>query len=355
MPQAGPRRSGRPGFTLIELLVVIAIIAVLIALLLPAVQAAREAARRSQCVNNLKQISLAAMNYESSNAMLPPGQMMNGGNFGFTSFVRIAPYLEAGNAYNVANFSTPFYDPSNWTVPGIGLPVLFCPSDPSAFQYNTIQFGPPQFREGHTHYSGNVGPWDAYQNVTPNADKLTPAPAMGFTSNTLQYALGTIVPGGGVTLAGVTDGTSNTLMYTENGHGLFSENTRNIIHVWSAGDPGSVAAEARFAVNWARRYSDPTGDPSNTALSYFAPLNVNSFHTGGANASFADGSVRFLKSTISSWHMQSPATSGLAVGTTAAPSPAPAYVMALGPNARPGVYQAISTRNGGEVISADQF
>ena len=116
-----PRRSAAGGFTLIELLVVIAIIAVLIALLLPAVQSAREAARRSQYVNNLKQLALASLNYESTNGWLqasalwgkPADGRLCRPKYGFGPFIPILPYLEQSNSFNLFNFSTSFHSAPN--------------------------------------------------------------------------------------------------------------------------------------------------------------------------------------------------------------------------------------------------
>ena len=342
------RRRG--GFTLIELLVVIAIIAVLIALLLPAVQAAREAARRTQCVNNLKQLALAASNYESANGSYPPAMLFTFPSIGFSSLVRICPYMEQNGIYNATNFSLAYFFPDNYTIAGTGFASLFCPSDPSAFRSNPLEYGPPTFQQFHNHYCGNVGPWDAFGAVVGPSGLLTTDPALP------GHALGVIVAGGNITIGSVTDGTSNTLMYAENGHGVFTTSSQGYLHQWNTGLPTDWCLETRFPPNWGRRYSDPVNDPNNNALARWAPFDGMSFHPGGINAAFCDGSVHFLKDTIDSWTIPSPQVNGMPAGASPAPAPAGAdYGLTLAPGSKMGVYQKLSTRNGGEVLSADQY
>src|SRR4051794_25184004 len=157
-------RRPRSGFTLIELLVVIAIIAVLIALLLPAVQSAREAARRAQCVNNLKQVGLAAHNYVSVNNVLPmqttyPAGAIQSWGWSYGWPLQLAPNLEQGSIFNNFNFAAGMFSNEafqngqvqhgNDTLLYIQLSVLICPSDSSRAK--------PQDPIGTTNYVGNVG------------------------------------------------------------------------------------------------------------------------------------------------------------------------------------------------------
>jgi len=170
MTTPSPRRSSPSGFTLIELLVVIAIIAVLIALLLPAVQSAREAARRAQCVNNMKQIGLAILNYESSIGSLPMGGITYTenpvncaiANRTFTFFDLILPQMEQQNVYNAANFSYPAGGlaengisggATNHTAFGTKIPSYVCPSDSDETPYTY----PTQSLNGYNQTSYGAG------------------------------------------------------------------------------------------------------------------------------------------------------------------------------------------------------
>jgi prepilin-type N-terminal cleavage/methylation domain-containing protein/prepilin-type processing-associated H-X9-DG protein len=224
MSRLDTRRRSASGFTLIELLVVIAIIAVLIALLLPAVQSAREAARRIQCTNNLKQIGLAFMNYESANtcfspttllvpcpntvgAFSGPADALSGGtNCGgyqssWSAFARSLPFMEQVNFYNAINFDYTYSGPPNTTLTATQLAFLYCPSDPGD-HIDDASMGATL--DATTSYGTCDGDWYVW-SVNWTTPPYTPGP-MNRSIFGPNYAR---------RIAMVSDGTSNTLMASE--------------------------------------------------------------------------------------------------------------------------------------------
>ncbi len=350
----------RRAFTLIELLVVIAIIAVLIALLLPAVQAAREAARRSQCVNNLKQIGLGVMNYESSNGCFLPGE--KGCCWG-TWCVFLLPYVEQGALYNSWNtvgnndpnltgVDNPFrYSAdggANTTVTNTRVKAYSCPSDPNGSM--AISPGASNRATTFHNYVVNYGNGAQAQNA-PVPLPSNPAinlPFLGapFTDigspniDKVGYAAGfTVLP---VTkIAGITDGLSNTMMASESLIGSQGSNY-NDLHGFTWWGPGA-SYTAALAPNSTYQDSmgnggcpDPTKGPAgnipcnqglpnpnkgtdggvDTAMVYLA---ARSKHPGGVNAAMCDGSVRFFKNSINlvTWQASATTTGGEVISADA--------------------------------------
>ena len=322
-------QNRRRGFTLIELLVVIAIIAVLIALLLPAVQAAREAARRSQCVNNLKQLGLAVHNYISTNDILPPAGGWNSGgtapNWGCpqnqSMKARLLPYMELATLSNALNFTVGVYnDPTggigvelNATVIATQVSTFLCPSDGNPGNAGT--FSSQNRPNGVTNYANNAGTNRNYNGGIPTG----PAWWLGGHS---QIGIKT-------TLARVTDGTSNTAIFSEyikgtsgsykpaNGLGITWNFTQN--QNAAAANPNLADAQgcqAATATQWDYKgeywtchdggrggtywhITTPNTRACAAGSSWDGLVGPSSTHSGGVNVMFLDGSVKFIKNSIS--------------------------------------------------------
>ena len=314
------------GFTLIELLVVIAIIAVLIALLLPAVQAAREAARRIQCTNNLKQIGLAVHNYSDTMGALPPGAS---GCCNGTWQAFILPYMEQGALSNSYNFSNPRYvNLVNTTVTTTFINAFLCPSNGVQHRPISSALGADATGKLSAHnYVANFGATDLNQQDVALDSKFNGAPFTFIAPYTNADHPASPYKGMTVTIAAITDGTTNTMMNSEvlivpqpselRGMTWWADATSftTLLGPNSALPDmmyGSGACNATLAKPTPCGYS--TGAPR---LNYLA---ARSRHPGGVNVAMCDGSVRFMKDTT---------------------------------NLR--VWRALSTTQGGEIISADAF
>jgi prepilin-type N-terminal cleavage/methylation domain-containing protein/prepilin-type processing-associated H-X9-DG protein len=331
MRTAQTRRTA--GFTLIELLVVIAIIAVLIALLLPAVQKVREAAARTTCINNLKQLGLACHNYESANGGFPPAaaQTSPTDNQGISWIPFIFPYIEQGNL--PFDKTKNWIDPANHTTvnPSTGttnnqnvVKLLICPSAPPVGQrlgsnnnmapadYTPIIFqfaGPNIYLTGPTAspYFGKTLP-----EGSPNPGSTSPPynPNYDGTYADATY-IGVMAINVGRRVMEITDGTSSTLLLVEKvGHTKAWIKRQPAINPATGqqvefGNAGWAAPERSFMIGVSG--SDPNLiNPNNGLLATPGPCAINcmnfrqvySFHSGGANFLFADGSVHFVAESL---------------------------------------------------------
>ena len=293
-------QSRSTGFTLIELLVVIAIIAVLIALLLPAVQQAREAARRSQCKNNLKQLGIAMHNYHDTFGTFPMGVLnyqSNPTDNRLCFFQGLLPYVDQSPMYNLVNFNTSSYVSFVATNSLIftKVPVYMCPSDPNGGNLGSL----PQPRGFHANY----------------------LPVQGSTAFTAPFASnGMFFTISSIRMRDITDGTSNTAMM---GELINSPDDATVYQrrgqVWESYD-GNTLISTLYPPNTSVTDVIPSGcltslrAPCSTSGS--PVLSARSFHTGGAHATLADGSVKFVSENISTviWNSAGARADGTVLG-----------------------------------------
>jgi prepilin-type N-terminal cleavage/methylation domain-containing protein/prepilin-type processing-associated H-X9-DG protein len=353
--RASRRGPVHRGFTLIELLVVIAIIAILIALLLPAVQAAREAARRAQCVNNLKQLGLALHGYHDVHTVVPWGS----GPWGWSDFsahVMLLPYMEQTSLYNAINFNDG--DDSdqngvnaaqpdalfNFTTQVVQVATFLCPSDPNRLTYSSSRAGKPF---AVNNYAGNSGssPY-SFWSITQFDGVFKwvggTIQSNGTTRSGTPFGQGRA---SAISFAAVTDGLSNTAAFSEKVKGIGNTNRDALDQLTPSAtifpltgfpgapdNPPALWIPPQQAYNVCRAlnllnfkastvenqrplgYYYMAGYPSATRYNHVMPPNgtvcsnngdagygaypASSRHPGGANVCMADGSVKFIKSSV---------------------------------------------------------
>jgi prepilin-type N-terminal cleavage/methylation domain-containing protein/prepilin-type processing-associated H-X9-DG protein len=315
--------TGREGFTLVELLVVIAIIGILIALLLPAVQAAREAARRSQCTNNLKQMGLALHTHHDVYLRFPPGaaadQMPFGkqasrSGYGSSWMVYMLPFIEQKVLYDKWLFtgnSGVFLKENMLAINNLVIPGFACPSSPLTTQWSGSTYinGTDTSNRMAVHYLGISG---AIDGLIPG---YTESRTAQVTRSGRVGGGGILIPNGKIRFADVTDGSSNVMAISEDGDWLVgTDGAKKDWRAcqtwgWTIGTNSGALVPAfdgdavwnldtiRYPINKKTGWS---GDKAATGVGNDCPNNtpLNSTHPGGVNVLLADGSVRFLGETI---------------------------------------------------------
>ncbi|WP_437188374.1 DUF1559 domain-containing protein [Planctomicrobium sp. SH668] len=287
-------KKTRRGFTLIELLVVIAIIAVLIALLLPAVQQAREAARRSQCKNNLKQYGLAMHNYHDTLNAFPFAAVNEHDNGRRHTFiVSLWPYLEQSALYNQWDFTRHFYEAPNQPLSDVPVAIYNCPSDNGAI------------RNGNRMRANYVVCWGDFR--LPNGSRTDGSNRALFGFNSSQGELNS--RGRSSKISDITDGTSNTLMMSETrrANDMDDTDTRGAIFnddsvgymFMTTVTPNSLVADNPRGCLGSPSLADQArlGMPCTTTPVTWS-VAARSQHVGGVHTLMCDGAVRFVANNI---------------------------------------------------------
>ena len=337
--------SVRSGFTLIELLVVIAIIATLVALLLPAVQQAREAARRTQCKNNLKQIGLALYNYADAFQYFPrafgvtasdPAASNGTSGYGPSAFTVILPYLDQNNLYQKIDVTKAALDtsnlPPNNSAYSTPISTYLCPSSPGQATANYSAELANSFNNFGINLSLPANLIFGRTDYAPNAGMEADVPGINITAGASIICE---APDGPVNFAGVTDGLSNTIVVVEDAGRPGWYGSKGVASAPAIGgytpvqgtyQGGTTGPAPQGGGAWADplNYIATNGaDPSGSGIAAGGGFlgiptaawscangcsndsEVFSFHAGGSNAAFGDGSVRFLKNGLSMAQMQS--------------------------------------------------
>jgi prepilin-type N-terminal cleavage/methylation domain-containing protein/prepilin-type processing-associated H-X9-DG protein len=299
-------KTSQRGFTLVELLVVIAIIGVLIALLLPAIQAAREAARRTQCINNLRQFGVAFHNYETAHRKFPPGDISTGSSAGLSVHARLLPYFEQANLRNLVNINAAYDHASNEAARMTTVAMFLCPSDTRS-EISPLLGGPNNY-----HVNQGTGIlWSLWPAAAPNQDMPPPNGVMFRNSKTAAKD--------------VTDGLSNTAAFAErvvgdsnNGvssplsdtfkPGTSPANVDEALRDCLAVDVTDLSKQGYSDVGapWLQAYHSSTmyfhGDVPNGRSCMYPPGRImttsTSYHAGGVNLLMCDASARFVSDNV---------------------------------------------------------